>query len=120
MVDPLDVSDLCEVIGQCLARSDVVGKSYDLLGPEQITFNELLRSLAESLHVRPRLLHIPGAVALPLSRLLGVVTDRPPLSEDNVLGMISPADVDGEPARRDFSIPWTRFATGLERLRQAA
>jgi hypothetical protein len=59
-------------------------------------------------------------VALPLARLLGVIFERPPLSEDNVLGLISAAEVDGEPARRDFGVSWTRFDAGLERLRHAA
>jgi nucleoside-diphosphate-sugar epimerase len=119
-LDPLDVADLCEVIAQCLERGDVVGKSYDLLGPERLTFDELLRSLAASVGVRPRLLHVPGVVALPIARLLGLLSERPPLSEDNVLGMISEAQVDGAAARRDFPISWTPFAAGLERWKRVA
>jgi nucleoside-diphosphate-sugar epimerase len=119
-IDPLDVGDLCLVIEQCLLRDDVTGKSYDVLGPERMSFDEMLRRLGASLGASPRLLHVPPAIALPLARLLGAVLARPPLSEDNVLGMISPADVDGEPARRDFAISWTRLDAGLERLKSAA
>jgi NADH dehydrogenase len=119
-LDPLEIHDLCPVLEQCLGRPEVVGRTYDLLGPERLSFDQLLLRLSASLGVRPRLLHIPGLIALPLARLLGMVLERPPLSEDNVWGMISPADVDGEPARRDFALSWTGLDAGLERLRRAA
>lgn len=119
-LDPVHVDDVCAVIEQCLARADVVGRTYDLLGPERLTFDDLLRRLGAALGVRPRLLHVPGAVALPLARALGLLIERPPLSEDNVLGMISPAQVDGAPARRDFPIRWTPLEAGLDPMGRAA
>ncbi len=119
-LDPVHVDDVCAVIEQCLTRDDVAGKTYDLLGPERLSFDELLRRLAAELGVRARFLHVPGAVALPLAWALGLLMERPPLSEDNVLGMISPAEVDGAAARRDFAIPWTPLDAGLKRLGRAA
>ncbi len=119
-LDPVHVDDVCAVIEQCLTRGDVVGKTYDLLGPERLSFDQLLRRLAAELGVKARLLHVPGAVALPLAWALGLMMERPPLSEDNVLGMISPAEVDGAAARRDFAISWTPLDAGLKRLGRAA
>ena len=119
-IDPINVDDVCAVIEQSLARAEVVRKTYDLLGPERVTFLELLLRLAATVGARPRFVHLPVAVALPLARLLGRLMERPPLSEDNVLGMISPARVDGSAARRDFAIPWTPLAVGLKSLGEAA
>jgi nucleoside-diphosphate-sugar epimerase len=120
LLDPLDVEDVCMVIERCLTRPEPVGKSYDLLGPERVTFDDLVRRLAALRGITPRLLHVPGWAALLLARLFGVWSARPPLSEDNVLGMISPAEVDGAPARGDFPIAWTGLDQGLARLRGAA
>jgi hypothetical protein len=55
-----------------------------------------------------------------IARVLGAWMERPPLTEDNVLGMISKAKVDGSAARRDFAITWTPLDQGLQTLGQAA
>jgi NADH dehydrogenase len=119
-LDPIHVDDVCAVIEQCLARAEVVGKSYDLLGPDRVTFLELLVRLAAAVGARPRFVRLPVVVALPLARALGLLMERPPLSEDHVLGMVSPARVDGSAARRDFAIRWTPLAAGLKSLDRAA
>ena len=59
-------------------------------------------------------------MALAVARALGSIIERPPLSEDNVLGMISPAKVDGSAAVHDFPIQWTRLEVGLQSLAPAA
>lgn len=119
-IDPVHVDDVCAVIGQCLERAEILGRTYDLLGPDRVTFDDLLRRLARHLGVEARLFHVPAFVALPVAGALGLLMERPPLSVDNVLGMVSPARVDGAPARRDFAIAWTPLAAGLQGVGKAA
>jgi nucleoside-diphosphate-sugar epimerase len=119
-LDPIHVDDVCEVIAQCLSRADVVGKTYDLPGPERVTFNDFLARVSRELGIRKPVLHVPGPVALALARVLGSISQRPPISVDNVLGMTSPARIDRESARRDFAIEWTPLDTGLRALGRAA
>jgi NADH dehydrogenase len=112
-LDPIHVDDVCEVLAQCLTRPEVVGRTYDLLGPERVTFNEFLARLSNALGIRKPTVHIPGPVAMLMASVLGMLSKRPPVSVDNVLGMTSPAHVDRGPARRDFAIAWTPLAEGL-------
>jgi len=105
---------VCEVLVHCVTRSDVVGKTYDLLGPDRVTFNEFLQRLSRELGIRKPTVHIPGGIALLMASLLGMVSKRPPVSVDNVLGMTSPARVDKALAQRDFAVRWTPLADGLE------
>jgi NADH dehydrogenase len=119
-LDPIHVEDVGAVIEQCLLGADKVGKRYDLLGPERLTFRELLERLAAAIGARPRFVAVPADLALPIARLLGALMERPPLSEDNVLGMIASASVDGSAARRDFAIAWTPLGEGLKGLGRAA
>jgi predicted dehydrogenase/nucleoside-diphosphate-sugar epimerase len=112
-LDPIHVRDVCEVIAQCVTRSDVVGKTYDLLGPDRLTLDEFLGRLARELRIRKPLIHIPQGLALATASVLGAVSKRPPVSVDNVIGMTSPARVDRRPAQRDFQIQWTPIAAGL-------
>jgi NADH dehydrogenase len=113
-IDPIHVDDVCQVIEQCLERTDVLSKTYDLLGPDRVTFRQLIDRLAAASGAKPNLVKLPPDLALAIARGLGVLLERPPLTEDNVLGMISPAKVDGAPARRDFAIAWTPLEAGLK------
>jgi predicted dehydrogenase/nucleoside-diphosphate-sugar epimerase len=114
-LDPVHVDDVNAVIVESLTRADVVGKTYDVLGPERVTFNDFLALVSRSLGIRKPVIHIPGPIALLMASMLGMVSKHPPVSVDNVLGMISPAQVDKEPLQRDFRRAWIRLAEGLAR-----
>src|SRR6185503_7871446 len=79
-LDPIHVDDVCEVLAQCVTRPDVVGRTYDLLGPERVTFNDFLARLAQRLGIRKPVIHIPGWFALIMARILGMISKRPPVS----------------------------------------
>ena len=115
-IDPIHLDDLCAVIESCLVRDDVLGRTFDVLGPDRVTLDEFLRRLGDVIGVRRSLLHLPARPALVLARLLSAVMSRPPLTVDNVLGLTSPARVDREAAVRTFPIAWTPLDVGLRAL----
>ena len=115
-LDPVHLDDVCAVIEQCLSRDDVLGRAYDVLGPDRVTFDEFLARLSVELGVKKPFVHLPGWLAMLMARGFGPISKRPPISVDNVLGMISPATVDREGARRDFRIEWTTLAAGFDAL----
>jgi NADH dehydrogenase len=112
-LDPIHVDDVCAAILQALTDDAVTGRAYDLLGPERMTFDQFLDRLSAGLGVKRPYLHVPGPLALFLARSLARILPRPPITEDNVLGMISPARVDRAPAQRDFRVRWTTLDQGL-------
>jgi NADH dehydrogenase len=119
-LDPIHVEDVCDVIVQSVVRDDVLGRTYDVLGPERVTFNDFLRRLGAALGVERRLVHVPLGAALLGARVLGALTTRPPITVDNVLGMGSPAAVDPYPLARDFAVRWTPLTAGLAAMAGAA
>jgi len=112
-IDPVHRDDLCSIIADCVRRADVVGRTYDVLGPDRVTFDDLLRRLAARLGIRRRLVHLPAAPLLLAARALGRVMASPPVTVDHVLGLTAPARVDGAAARRDFTLAWTSLDAGL-------
>ena len=42
-LDPVHLDDLCGVIEACLERDDVLGRTYDVLGPDRVTLDDFLR-----------------------------------------------------------------------------
>jgi NADH dehydrogenase len=73
-LDPIHIDDVCEVLAQCVSRADVLGKTYDLLGPDRVTFNEFLARLGRELGVKKPVVHVPGGIALMMASLLGTVS----------------------------------------------
>jgi len=112
-LDPIHVDDVCAAILCALRDEHLLGNAYDLLGPDRVTFNEFLDRLAAGLGVKRPYLHVPGEIALLMAQALALLFKRPPITVDNVLGMISPARVERERARRDFRMPWTALDQGL-------
>jgi nucleoside-diphosphate-sugar epimerase len=115
-LDPVHVDDLCGVLQACLMRDDVLGRTYDVLGPDRVTLDDFLHRLGSVLGVRRPLLHLPARPSLLLARLLSGVMTNPPITVDNVLGLTSPARVDRQATLRDFPIAWTPLDVGLRAL----
>jgi len=112
-LDPIHMTDVNEIIVQCLTRDDVLGKAYDLLGPDRVTFNEFLDRLSAEIGVKKPYVHLPGGPMLLAARVATKLLGRSPITEDNVLGLTSPAAIDHESAFRDFPIRWTTLDQGL-------
>jgi NADH dehydrogenase len=112
-LDPIHLEDVNEVIVQCLTRDDVMGKAYDLLGPDRVTFNQFLDRLSAEIGVKKPYLHLPGELMLIAARVATAVLGRSPITEDNVLGLISPAKIDRDSAFRDFKLKWRTLDAGL-------
>ena len=60
-LDPVHLSDLCDVIQACLTRDDVLGQTYDVLGPDRVTLDLGNKSVAADplLEKRVTLLDFP-------------------------------------------------------------
>lgn len=112
-LDPIHMTDVNEIIVQCLTRDDVLGKAYDLLGPDRVTFNEFLDRLSAEIGVKKPYVHLPGGPMLIAARVATKLLGRSPITEDNVLGLTSPAAIDHESAFRDFPIRWTTLDEGI-------
>jgi uncharacterized protein YbjT (DUF2867 family) len=68
----------------------------DAVGPERPTFVELVTSIRDAVGSRARLVHVPGAVVPPLSRLVGAALHDVLLTRDEYQAMAHGlADTDG-------------------------
>lgn len=112
-LDPIHLNDVNEIIVQCLTRDDVLGKAYDLLGPDRISFNGFLDRLSAEIGVKKPYVHLPGGPMLLAAHVGKALLGKFPVTEDNVLGLTSPAKIDREGAFRDFKLTWTTLDQGL-------
>ncbi|MEJ2182954.1 MAG: complex I NDUFA9 subunit family protein [Nitrospirota bacterium] len=73
---PLFVEDWGTCFLDIVNNPGALGKTYELGGPEHLTFNEMVQAVAEAMGVRKDLLHIPSGLA----RLGVKVFEKTPLA----------------------------------------
>jgi NADH dehydrogenase len=81
---PVYVGDVVEAFVRCLERRDVVGRTFQLCGPEVVTLAEIVRTTARALGLRRAVLPLPRAAARLQAAVMDYVPGKP-FSTDNFL-----------------------------------
>jgi uncharacterized protein YbjT (DUF2867 family) len=89
-MQPIWQEDVSACFVRALAESRAVGKIYELGGPKQYTYNELLETLAKLLGRKSRRLHIPLSLLRPLATAMEVFVPKPPLTRDQLIMLAEP------------------------------
>jgi len=116
-LQPIWVDDVAAFFARSLSTEDAANKTFDLGGPDQVTWNELYDRLRRILGKRRATLHVPMGV-MRAGATLAEKLPRPPVTRDQ-LTMLEDADNVGDvhPAIGTFGIR----PIGLdEQLRRAA
>ncbi|MEJ2453121.1 MAG: NAD(P)H-binding protein [Candidatus Thiodiazotropha sp.] len=86
-IQPIHVSDLTKAVLQCLTAEGPVGVRVDLVGPEPISFRDLMKQLRQWLGLGPlRSLAIPYGLTLAAAKLGGFLGTAPVTPE--TVGML--------------------------------
>ncbi len=117
-LQPVSVEGVGRAFVGALRRSESVGQTYDLCGPDTLSFNEILDTILLVLGRKRMKLHIP----LPLARLqaglleflLGkILRTPPPLNRDQLLMLQEDNVGNGVPADRLFGLEHPAFKAGI-------
>jgi uncharacterized protein YbjT (DUF2867 family) len=77
-LQPIHIDDLVRVVLADIAKPEGGCPRIDLVGPEPVTFADILLQMRHWLGLaRPRLLHVPYALLLPIARIGGFLGDAP-------------------------------------------
>jgi nucleoside-diphosphate-sugar epimerase len=112
---PLHVDDIAHAVAACLATDKTIGRTYDLAGPDFVTFDELLHIMGESVGRMPPLVHIPFGLSMLIARIGAALLPHPPVTVSNVLGSNQPTSIDMVPARNDFGFAPRPVREGMAR-----
>jgi NADH dehydrogenase len=104
---PIHVEDMADLaVGAAFRDRD---ETFDAVGLETFTFDELARLLARSMGRRARLVHVPAALALTASRVVGVAVRDVVLTRDEIRGLTAGLLVtDGPATGRTRLSEWLR------------
>lgn len=118
---PIHVDDVAKAI-ELLAEAPMAGhRTYELGGPDRISFNALALMIGEKVRgAKPRLVHLPHWFAKLLAGSLPLFFSRPPITMSNVLGMGEELDVDSSAFLREFDLHPRTLSSGIAKLREPA
>jgi uncharacterized protein YbjT (DUF2867 family) len=115
---PLAVDDLAVGIERCLAEPDRAGSTYELGGPDYLTYPQIVDAVMSATGRRRLKLPVP----VPFLRSLTAVTDRVlpvfPVSHDQMMSLERPNHTDLDAFQQTFGVEPRRM--DLDYLRDAA
>lgn len=113
VIYPIFVDDLMGAIFRAIDAVETIGKSYDMGGPEALTYDQIMECLMEQLGVRAVKIHVPLGACELIARFVQAVSKHPIVFTDQVLAQKVPVTCDIGPARRDLGFDPIDFRSGL-------
>lgn len=119
-LQPVAVEAVARAFTRALTEPAVVGRTFDLCGPERLTFDEVLDAILEVTGRRRVKMHLPLPLARGLAQTLEWVFPRllgraAPFNRDQLLMLQEDNVGDPAPANALFGLPVESFRTGLSR-----
>ncbi|MDB4894919.1 MAG: putative NADH-ubiquinone oxidoreductase [Firmicutes bacterium] len=115
-VQPVFVDDVAEAVAASIAMEKAAGQVYEIGGPQELTMDEIIRTMLKAMGRQRPLVHHPAwfmkLVTAPMTLL-----PTPPLSPAGVDFVLMEEPVDNSALLRDLNIRLTPLSEGLAYLR---
>jgi uncharacterized protein YbjT (DUF2867 family) len=115
-IRPLLLGDLIDVIIETLSRPELAGRTYDIGGPDLVTYDGFLSAICAAIGRPCRTVHLPLGLSFALAWTLERLLPSPPLTTDNVRGAQRDAHCDLRALERDLHVHLTPLLDGLRRI----
>lgn len=117
LFQPIAVEDVCNAFAACLEdAAAMAGNTFELGGPERLSFETILRVIAGRMKSRKPFVHVPAALMRLLSGTMSSVTSRFPLTPDQLIMLGEDNIAEPNHAVEALHLPLTPFAEGLDRI----
>lgn len=112
-VRPIHVDDLAATMIAASERPDLSRKSYPLGGADAMTFRGLVEAICRAMNRSPRIIPVPRPICRLGAVTLELFLRNPPLTSDNIEGLLRAQQVDHSEAVRDLGHNPRHFAEGF-------
>jgi NADH dehydrogenase len=114
-LQPVALDDVCNCMTEALGMPETVGRTFELGGPEQLTFRQMIEAVASALNSQIKTVNIPIWIVRPVVRLLQSRPDFP-LTMDQLTMLLEDNTCDTSQFSRVFNIQPQSFLTALPGL----
>jgi NADH dehydrogenase len=94
LFQPVWVGDVATVIARAVDDAATIRRTYDLGGPQQLTYNEILAAVEATLGARRPVVHVPMGLARPVAALMTRVLPSPPVTPGQLALLSVPNETD--------------------------
>ncbi len=112
-VQPLFIDDVVTCILRAVTSERFFNKSYEIGGPEQLTYEEVTVAIAEAMDVKRSIVHMPLFFLKTAAVLLETVLSKPPVTRDQLIMLQEDNVCSMRDIRDAFGIEPMRFREGI-------
>lgn len=109
---PVHAGDVMHVLTSALRRADVLGRTFEIGGPDLVTFDEFLQAVGTTLGLRRWRWHVPLPLARVLVWAMAILPD-PPITRDELDALLAENVCDNTEVIRTFDLIPTPLGTAL-------
>ena len=110
---PVHVADVADAVLNAATRDGSVGVTYDVAGPEPLTFAELLRTAARAVASRTRFVPVPLPPVVATARGYELLSRNPRIRVEQLLRLAEDKAFAIDAAARDLGYAPRSFAEGI-------
>jgi NADH dehydrogenase len=112
---PVHVDDVVECFAQSLTSADSTGQTVGLVGGEELSLDEISDAIAECLHIRKAIVHVPIPIMRAAAALFSLLPGTPPVTSVQLRMMEEGSTADPAAMKRIFHIKPEAFRVGLSK-----
>jgi NADH dehydrogenase len=115
-VQPIAIDDVVSCIVKAVSSDVFLNESYEIGGPEQLTYEEVTRAIAGAMGIRRPAVHMPMLFMRPMARVLEAVLPKPPVTTDQLIMLREDNICSMRDIREVFGIEPVKFWEGLKKF----
>jgi NADH dehydrogenase len=114
-LQPVYVEELCAVMALSSRERFTDGTTYEIGGPEQLTYNEIIDIIKRVLNKKRPVFHIPIWSARTAAAVMERVMKPAPLTRDQIKMLAAGSTCDHTRVEKEFGITFSRLETQLHK-----
>ena len=80
LFQPISLRNVCEVVCQCLEHEEHHRRTYELGGPDQLRYDDIVRAIAAEMGLRRLYIRLPIGIMTPAAHLMNRLLPHPPVT----------------------------------------
>ena len=115
LFQPVSVDDVVNAILK-IAIKNIQTKIMDVAGPTSVTFAQFIQLTAQAQKLDRIVIPFPMPVAILGAKFLTLLTDHPPVTVENLIGLSESTSIDLNPLKNELNIEPTSLSEGLKKV----